>query len=74
MFQGPGVHVVAFVPVATHAAAEQRRYARGQGRPDELRANKMNVRIDSARGDNFPFAGDHFRAGADHHAGRHTVH
>ena len=56
------------------AAADQRRQAAGKRGLDQLRANKMNVRVNSAGRHDFSFAGDHFRSRADDHAGRHAAH
>ena len=56
------------------AAADQRGQARRESGPDKLRANKMDVRIDAARGDDFSFAGDRFRARADDHSGSDAAH
>ena len=56
------------------AAADQRREAAGKRGLDELRANKMDVSVDSAGRHDFSFAGDHFRSRADDHAGGHAIH
>ena len=66
MCHGPGVQVVAAVPVAgTGAAADHGRDAAHQRLVDLLRADEMDVRIDGAGGHDHAFAGDHFGAGAD---------
>ena len=51
----------------TSAAAEHRGDARADGFVDLLRADKMNVGIDAAGGDNVTFAGDDFGRGPDDH-------
>ena len=66
MCQGPGVQVVAKVPVAgPGAAADHRRDARHQRLVDLLRADEVDVRVDAAGGDDHAFAGDDLGAGAD---------
>ena len=75
MFHGPGVQVVALVPVAGPVPPP----ISVVRPPDsavshELRTNKMHVRINAAGGDDFSFAGDHFGARADDHSGRHAAH
>jgi hypothetical protein len=49
----------------TRAAADHRRHARHQRLVDLLRTDEMDVRIDPARGDDHPFAGDDFGGSAD---------
>ncbi len=39
-----------------------------------LRTNEMNMGVDSARCDDFSFAGKHFRSSADNHSGCDTAH
>ena len=63
---GPGVHVVANVPVAGPVpppiivvTPEHQRFV------DLLRADEVDVRIDAARSDDHALAGDDFGAGAD---------
>ena len=66
MCQGPGVQVVAKVPVAgAGAAAEHGRDAARQRRLDLLRADEVDVRIDAAGGEDHSFAGDDLGARAD---------
>ena len=48
------------------AAADHSGDARHQCFVDLLRADVMNVRIDSTGGEDLAFAGDHFGTGADH--------
>ena len=75
IFQGPGVQVVALVPVAGPVPPPISVVRPPESAvPDKLRANKMNVRVDAAGGDDFSFAGDHFGARADDHSGRDAVH
>ncbi len=64
--KAPGVHVVAFVPVAgpvpppimVVTPAESASY-------DLLRADEVDVAVDAARGDDAALAGDHLGARAD---------
>ena len=56
------------------AAADQRGQACRKSGPDKLRANKVDVRINAARGDDFSFAGDRFRARADNHSWSDAAH
>ncbi len=56
------------------AAADQRCQPAGERGLDQLRANKMDVRVNSAGRHDFSFSGDHFRARADDHSGCHAVH
>ena len=66
MFSGPGVQVVAKVPVAgPGAAAEHGGDARGQRLLDLLRADEVDVAVDATGGDDHAFAGDDLGAGAD---------
>ena len=66
MCQGPGVQVVAKVPVAGPGAAAQHCGDAGHERlVDLLRADEMDVRIEAAGGEDLAFARDHFGAGAD---------
>ena len=66
MCQGPGVQVVAKVPVAgPGAAADHRRHAGHQRLVDLLRTDEVDVRVDAAGGDDHPLAGDDLGAGAD---------
>src|SRR5205085_5473564 len=50
------------------AAAEHRGDARHQGVLDLLRADEMDVAVESARGEDLAFAGDDVRPRADHDA------
>ena len=56
------------------AAADQRRQAAGKRGLDELRANKMDVRVNSAGRHDFSFAGDHLGSRADDHSGSYAAH
>ena len=66
MCHGPGVHVVANVPVAGPVpppiivvTPDIERFV------DLLRADEVDVRVDAARGDDHALAGDDLGAGAD---------
>ena len=50
------------------AAADERRQPAGQGVEGLLRADEVDVRVDSAGGEDQPFAGDGFGRHADDHA------
>ena len=66
MCSGPGVQVVAKVPVAgPGAAAQHRGHARAQRLVDLLRADEVDVAVDAAGGDDHPLAGDDLGARAD---------
>ena len=66
MCQGPGVQVVAKVPVAGPGAAAQHRGDAGHQRfVDLLRADEMDVRVEAAGGEDLAFARDHFGARPD---------
>ncbi len=56
------------------AAANQRRQAARKRGLDKLRANKMDVGVNSAGCHDFSFTGDYFRSRADDHSGRYTAH
>ena len=64
--QGPGVQVVAKVPVRrAGAAAEHRGDAAHQRLLDLLRADEVDVAVEAAGGEDLALAGDHLGAGAD---------
>ena len=66
MCQGPGVQVVAKVPVAGPGAAAQHRGDAGHQRLlDLLRADEMDVGVEAAGGEDLALARDHFGAGPD---------
>ena len=66
MCQGPGVQVVALVPVAGPVPPPIMVVTpRHQRFFDLLRADEVDVRVDAAGGDDHAFAGDDFGAGAD---------
>ena len=66
MCHGPGVQVVAAVPVGrAGAAADHRGDAGGERLLDLLRADEMDVAVDAAGGEDLALAGDDFGARAD---------
>src|SRR5882762_6087045 len=65
MCQGPGVQVVAKVPCDGPVPPPSREDARHQRMLDLLRADEMDVAVESARGEDFALARDHVSAGAD---------
>ena len=58
----------------TGAAANQRRNPRVERIRNLIRRDEMDVRIDGARGEDVPFAGEHFGRRADFEARGHAVH
>ena len=75
MFHAPGVQVVALVPVAGPVPPpiivvmpEWKRVG------NLVRRDEVDVRVDRARGEDVPFAGEHFGGRADHESRRDAVH
>ena len=67
MFQGPGVQVVAHVPVAEPVPPPiSVVMPRGDGHLDLLRADEVDVGVDAAGRADLPLAGDDLGAGPDH--------
>ena len=67
---GPGVQVVAHVPVAEPVPPPiSVVMPRGDGHVDLLRADEVDVGVDAARGADPPFAGDDLGARPDHQPG-----